>query len=165
MYILYIKVIYLSICQVILRMRIQILLTIDANKTHWKKSSWDLPRIATCYLEQILKAKLTKQYLYGHLPLILPRRTRHARHGSRINDERIRDVFLWTPQVDVLVLADQQRLWSVLSGYKMPLWRPARSDGCKGWTAIGSQKTQCCQRELMMTTMMMMMMMMINKTS
>ena len=43
----------------------------------------------------------TRQQLYGHLPLITKtikiKRTRHAGHCWRSNDELIRDVLLWNP--------------------------------------------------------------------
>ena len=35
----------------------------DANETHGEKARWEIHKKTTCYLEQILKAKLNKKLL------------------------------------------------------------------------------------------------------
>ena len=72
----------------------------EAEKAHREKAWWQLHKNATSYIEQILEATVTKQQLYGHLPLIFKtiqiRRTRHAGYYWRSKGELISDILQWT---------------------------------------------------------------------
>ena len=66
-----------------------------------KKLDGNYTRMLWAILNQSWRQHSTKQHLCGHLPLITKtmqvRRTRHAGHCWRRDDEHIRDILLWTP--------------------------------------------------------------------
>ena len=70
--------------------------------TKWmvKNHDGNYTRIQRAILNKSWREHLTKQQLYGHLPLITKtikvRRTRHAGHCWSRRDELISDVLLWT---------------------------------------------------------------------
>ena len=65
------------------------------------KKNGNYARMLQAILNKSWKKHLTKQQLYGHLPLISKtiqvRQTRHVGHCWRSKDELISDVLLWTP--------------------------------------------------------------------
>ena len=66
-----------------------------------KKLDGNYTRMLRATLNKSWSQHLTKQQMYGHLPLIKKtikvRRTRHAGHYRRSRDELISDIILWTP--------------------------------------------------------------------
>ena len=66
-----------------------------------KKLDGNYTRTLRAILNKSWRQHPTKQQLYGHLPPITKtikiRRTRHAGHCWRSNDEFISEVLLWTP--------------------------------------------------------------------
>ena len=65
-----------------------------------KKFEGNYTRMLRAVLNKSQRQHPTKQLLYGHLPPIMKtikvRRTRHAGHYWRSNDELISDIYLWT---------------------------------------------------------------------
>ena len=62
-----------------------------------KKLDGNYTRMLLVILNKSWRQHPTKQQLYGHLPPIQVRRTRHAGHCWRSRDELISDVLPWTP--------------------------------------------------------------------
>ena len=66
-----------------------------------KKLDGNYTRMLRAVLNKSWRQHATRHQLYGHLPPITKtiqvRRTRHAGHCWRSNDELISDVLLWTP--------------------------------------------------------------------
>ena len=66
-----------------------------------KKLNGNHRRMLRAILNRSWQQHPTQRQLYGHLPpitkTIQARRTRHAGHGWRSNDEIVSDVLLWTP--------------------------------------------------------------------
>ena len=62
-----------------------------------KKLDRNYTRMLRTILNKYRRQHPTNQQLYGHLPPILVRRTRHAGHCWRSKHDLISDVLLWTP--------------------------------------------------------------------
>ena len=66
-----------------------------------KRFDYNYARMLRAILNKYLRQHLTKQQLYGHLPLIVKtiqvRQTRHAGHCWKSRDKLINDIVLWTP--------------------------------------------------------------------
>ena len=66
-----------------------------------KRLDDDYTRMLQAILNKSWRQHPTKQWLYGHLPLITKtiqvRRTRHAGHCWRSKDKLLCDILLWTP--------------------------------------------------------------------
>ena len=62
-----------------------------------KKLVGTYTRMLRAILNKSWQQHPTRRQLYGHLPPIQARRTRHAGHCWRSKDEIVSDVLLWTP--------------------------------------------------------------------
>ena len=67
------------------------------TKRQEKKLDGNYTRMLRAILNKSWRQHPTRHQLYGHLPPIQVRQTRHAGHCWRSRDELISDVLLWTP--------------------------------------------------------------------
>ena len=102
------------------------------TKRMGKKLDGIYTRMLGSILNKSWRQQPSKQQLYGHLPPITKtievRRTRHAGHCWRSNDELISDIFLWTPSHGRAKIGRPARTY-IRQLCADTGWRPIRSDG------------------------------------